>query len=65
VPGLHLFAAPERVARLVRAWSLPGSPSHAGAYEALRIEAGTPVFGIDMTTDTIPSRPASRTAPSA
>jgi tRNA-modifying protein YgfZ len=55
VPGLHLFAAPDRLARVGGRLDSAGVPRlSTAAVEALRIETGTPVFGIDMTTDTIP-----------
>jgi tRNA-modifying protein YgfZ len=55
VPGLHLFASPGRLVRLGDRLDSAGVPRLApAAFEALRIEAGTPVFGLDMTTDTIP-----------
>jgi folate-binding protein YgfZ len=55
VPGVHLFGAPERVTALRAGLVAAGVPVLTpGAYEALRIEAGTPLFGADMTTETIP-----------
>lgn len=55
IPCLHLFGRPERIGSLRAALTASGTPElQHGAWEALRIEAGVPVFGIDMTEETIP-----------
>ena len=55
VPGFALYLDPARrealESALIEAGAKPVSPE---AIEAVRIESGCPVFGIDMTSDTIP-----------
>jgi len=55
VPGFGIYVAPARAAdlhaRLEAAGAVAADPA---AIEAARVEAGYPVFGIDMTDDTIP-----------
>ena len=55
VPGFCVYLEPSRerelIAALVEAGAREVSPE---AIEAARIEAGYPVFGVDMTDDTIP-----------
>lgn len=55
VPGYSVFLTraiePSFVAALIDAGARPVSP---GALHAARIQAGYPIFGIDMTDDTIP-----------
>jgi folate-binding protein YgfZ len=55
VPGFVLYVSPATVPVLVRALDAAGA-THASveAIDAARIEAGYPVFGVDMTDDTIP-----------
>jgi len=55
VPGFGLYLEPSRERDLIAALIQAGARevSHE-AIEAARIEAGYPVFGIDMTDDTIP-----------
>jgi tRNA-modifying protein YgfZ len=55
VPALRIVGAPTAVADItdrLQAAGIPVLPHHA--QEALRIESGTPLFGVDMTTETIP-----------
>ena len=55
VPGYCVFLAREREAKLVSALvSAGGVVAGAEAIEAARIEAGYPVYGVDMTDETIP-----------
>jgi folate-binding protein YgfZ len=55
VPGFCVFVARAREAALVEALAAAGAaPAGPGAIAAARIEAGYPVFGADMTDDTIP-----------
>ena len=55
VGGFHAFSTPETVARLADALANRGAVRlGAQAAESLRIEAGIPRFGTDMTEDTIP-----------
>jgi len=55
VPGFCVFIEPARARELVAALSAAGAREvSAEAIEAARVEAGYPVFGIDMTDDTIP-----------
>ena len=55
VPGFCLYVEPAREAVLRHALEAGGAiPAGRDAIEAARIEAGYPLFGIDMTTDTIP-----------
>jgi folate-binding protein YgfZ len=54
-PGFDIYCAAERVTDV--AARLFGSGAHditADAWDTLRIEAGLPLFGVDMDTDTIP-----------
>ena len=55
VPGFCLYVDPSREEDLVRALKVAGA-AVAGREDiaAARIEAGYPVFGLDMTEDTIP-----------
>jgi folate-binding protein YgfZ len=55
VPGFCLFLEPSREREVIAALVEGGARdvSHE-AIEAARIEAGYPVFGVDMTDDTIP-----------
>jgi folate-binding protein YgfZ len=55
VPGYDVYCAAERVTDVVA--RLFGAGAHditADAWDTLRIEAGLPLFGVDMDTDTIP-----------
>lgn len=55
VPGICLYVAPETVPTLLDALSNAGAVSvSAEAIEAARIEAGYPLYGVDMHADTIP-----------
>jgi folate-binding protein YgfZ len=55
VPGFCLHVEPAREAALRGALESAGAVvAGDGAIEAARIEAGYPIFGIDMTDDTIP-----------
>jgi folate-binding protein YgfZ len=55
VPGFCLYLEPSRERELIAALVDAGSREvSADAIEAARIEAGYPVFGVDMTDDTIP-----------
>jgi len=55
VPGYCVFLAPAAAERFVAASVVAGaSVVGADALRAARIEAGYPVFGVDMTDDTIP-----------
>jgi tRNA-modifying protein YgfZ len=55
VPGFCVFLEPSREPDLIAALTEAGAHRvSAGAIEAARIEAGYPVFGADMTDDTIP-----------
>ena len=55
VPGFCVYIAPEEADALVRALVAGGAREVSQeAIDALRIEAGYPVFGSDMTEDTIP-----------
>ena len=54
-PGFDIYCAAERVTDV--AAHLFGAGGHditADAWDTLRIEAGLPLFGVDMDTDTIP-----------
>jgi folate-binding protein YgfZ len=54
-PGFDVYCAAERVTDVVA--KLFGAGAHditADAWDTLRIEAGLPLFGVDMDTDTIP-----------
>jgi folate-binding protein YgfZ len=55
VPGYSIYLEPAREASLRAALSEAGAiDAGREAIDAARIEAGFPVFGLDMTTDTIP-----------
>jgi len=55
VPGFCVYLEPAREAALVEALRQHGAVSaERDAIDAVRIEAGYPVFGTDMTDDTIP-----------
>ena len=55
VPGYCVYVAPAEAEALVDALERAGAVrAGAAAIDAARIEAGTPVFGRDMTSDTIP-----------
>ena len=55
VPGLCSYVAPAEERALLAALHAAGAvPADAAALEAARIEAGYPIFGVDMTEDTIP-----------
>ena len=55
VPGYCVYAQPESFPALVQALERAGAKPVSGeAIHACRIEAGYPVFGLDMTGDTIP-----------
>jgi folate-binding protein YgfZ len=55
VPGFCVYLEPSREGDLIRALTEAGAREVSReALEAARIEAGYPVFGVDMTDDTIP-----------
>ena len=55
VPGFCVYAAPAQVEALLAAFHDAGAPAiDAASIEAARLEAGYPVFGVDMTHETIP-----------
>ena len=55
VPGYCLFVEPAAEAQVIAALAAAGAiAAGSDAIEAARIEAGYPVFGVDMTVDTIP-----------
>jgi tRNA-modifying protein YgfZ len=55
VPGICVYVAPAEEAALLAAFHAAGArPGDAASLEAARIEAGYPLFGVDMTEDTIP-----------
>ncbi len=55
VPGYAIFADVQQEATLAQALATAGAvPATQSTLEAARIEAGYPIFGIDMSTDTIP-----------
>jgi folate-binding protein YgfZ len=55
VSGFCIYIEPSRESELVRALADAGAVEvSAPAIESARVEAGYPVFGIDMTDDTIP-----------
>jgi folate-binding protein YgfZ len=55
VPGYCVFIEPARAAALAAALREAGAADASPeALEAARIEAGTPLFGIDMDTETLP-----------
>jgi folate-binding protein YgfZ len=54
-PGYCVYLPPEASESLVETFRRSGAtPVEAGAIDACRIEAGYPLFGVDMTEDTIP-----------
>jgi folate-binding protein YgfZ len=55
VPGYAIFVDEQQAAALTTALAAAGAVvATPSTLEAARIEAGYPIFGIDMTTDTIP-----------
>jgi folate-binding protein YgfZ len=55
VPGFCIYVSPDQQAPLLEALARRGvPPADAASLEAARIEAGYPLFGTDMTDDTIP-----------
>lgn len=55
VPGVDVYMPVEHRALLLRRLEEAGVVNAVpAAWDLLRLEAGTPVFGIDMTTETIP-----------
>jgi folate-binding protein YgfZ len=55
VPGFGIYVDPASEAGLRRALEAAGAPQvHADTIETARVEAGYPLFGVDMTEDTIP-----------
>lgn len=55
VPGFGMYLDPAAAPALERALEGAGAAAaEAGAIDAARIEAGYPIFGVDMTDDTIP-----------
>jgi folate-binding protein YgfZ len=55
VPGFGIYVDPAHEADLRRAFEAAGAPQvHADTIETARVEAGYPLFGVDMTEDTIP-----------
>jgi folate-binding protein YgfZ len=55
VPGFVAYLAPDDAEALAAALRVTGgAPVSQPALDAARIEAGYPVFGVDMTEDTIP-----------
>ncbi len=55
VPGYVIYVDVEREAALTTSLASAGAvPATPRTLEAARIEAGYPIFGIDMSTDTIP-----------
>ena len=55
VPGYDIYCAGERVTDVVaRLFGAGARDITAGAWDTLRIEAGLPLFGVDMDTETIP-----------
>jgi folate-binding protein YgfZ len=55
VPGFCVYVAPSNEAALLEALHRAGAlPADRQSLEAARIEAGYPVFGVDMTEETIP-----------
>jgi folate-binding protein YgfZ len=54
-PGFDIYCAGERVTDVAaRLFASGGHDITVDAWDTLRIEAGLPLFGIDMDTDTIP-----------
>jgi folate-binding protein YgfZ len=54
-PGFDVYCAAERVTDVVaRLFATGGHDITTEAWDTLRIEAGLPIFGVDMDTDTIP-----------
>jgi folate-binding protein YgfZ len=55
VPGFCIYVAPAQAAALLeRLHGAGAAAADAAALDAARIEAGYPLFGVDMTADTIP-----------
>jgi folate-binding protein YgfZ len=55
VPGFAIYVDLPQEAAMTRSLAAAGAvPATPSTLEAARIEAGYPIFGIDMTTDTIP-----------
>jgi folate-binding protein YgfZ len=55
VPGFCVYIEPSRVDDLTRALQAGGATlADPAAIETARIESGYPIFGVDMTEDTIP-----------
>ena len=55
VPGFVLYVAPEQAEGVRAALEAAGAlPADSNVLQAARIEAGYPLFGLDMTEDTIP-----------
>ena len=55
VPGFGIYVDPAHEPDLRRALEVSGAPQvDSATIEAVRIEAGYPLFGVDMTEDTIP-----------
>ncbi len=55
VPGFAIYVDLQQEAAMTQSLSAAGAmPATPSTLEAARIEAGYPIFGIDMTTDTIP-----------
>jgi folate-binding protein YgfZ len=55
VPGYCVYVAPAQETAVLAAFAQAGArPAQPAALEAARIEAGYPLFGADMTGDTIP-----------
>jgi folate-binding protein YgfZ len=54
-PGFDVYCAADRVTDVVaRLFAAGGHDITAEAWDTLRIEAGVPLFGVDMDADTIP-----------
>ena len=54
-PGFDVYCAAERVTDVAaRLFAMGAHDITAEAWDTLRIEAGLPLFGVDMDTDTIP-----------
>lgn len=55
VPGFCVYVGPSQVDALLAAFHDAGAPPiDVSSLEAARIEAGYPIFGVDMTHETIP-----------
>lgn len=56
VAGFHVFGPPERLAEVQSRLTAEGAhPLGDEAFAALRIAAGTPLYGVDMTEDHLPA----------